>query len=124
VNTNNVENLMKQLAILQTNRQVPFVDRIINPQMYPNPTIFDSQNRMQTHFMSASPDEEGNWFVYPNIVFESGEYKKLNLKEDDAVKYAKQTGNFISFGKDKDAAIKFSEDYKTKKFKEYYQGLL
>ena len=54
----NVEDLMKMLnlqnmGVLYKNQKVPFVDRIINPQNYPNPNIFDEGGRMQTHFMSA-----------------------------------------------------------------------
>lgn len=125
----NVEDLMKMLnlqnmGVLYKNQKVPFVDRIINPQNYPNPNIFDEGGRMQTHFMSATPDKEGNWFVYPNIVFEDDNYKKLNLSEDDALEYAKQSGNLISFGKDKQAAINFSKNYKPEEFKNYYKGLL
>jgi hypothetical protein len=116
-----VENLMQ---LLSQNKEIPFVDRVINPQNYPAPSIFDDSGRMQTHFMSATPDKDGNWYVYPNIVFENNEYKKLNLNEDQALEYAKSSGNFISFGKDKDRAINFSKNYKPESFKNYYKGLL
>ena len=116
-----VENLMQ---LLSQNKEIPFVDRVINPQNYPAPSIFDDSGRMQTHFMSATPDKDGNWYVYPNIVFENNEYKKLNLNEDQALEYAKSSGNFISFGKDKDKAINFSKNYKPESFKKYYKGLL
>ena len=109
-----VENLMQ---LLSQNKEIPFVDRVINPQNYPAPSIFDDSGRMQTHFMSATPDKDGNWYVYPNIVFENNEYKKLNLNEDQALEYAKSSGNFISFGKDKDKAINFSKNYKPESFK-------
>tara|TARA_R100000005_G_C4990763_1_gene198201 strand:+ start:922 stop:1290 length:369 start_codon:yes stop_codon:yes gene_type:complete len=112
------------LNILNENKQIPFVDRVLNFSEYPKPTLLNENNQMQTHLMSASPDSEGNWFVYPNVVFEKGAYKKLDLSEDDALKYAKKTGNFISFGKDKDGAIDFSKNYKTEAFKQYYKGLL
>ncbi len=118
---NNVENLMQ---LLGQNKQVPFVDRVINPQNYPNPNIFDESGRMQTHFMSATPDKDGNWYAYPNIIFKDGEYKKLNLNEDQALEFAKKSGNLISFGKDKDGAINFSKNYKPEEFKTYYKGLL
>ena len=124
-----VEDLIKMMNIqnmgtLYQNKDLPFVDRIINPQNYPTPSIFDEGGRMQTHFMSATPDKEGNWYAYPNIIFEDGEYKKLDLNEDQALEYAKKSGNVISFGKNKDAAIDFSKNYKPEEFKEYYKGLL
>ena len=115
-----VEDLIKMLNIqnmgtLYQNKDLPFVDRIINPQNYPTPSIFDEGGRMQTHFMSATPDKEGNWYAYPNIIFEDGEYKKLDLNEDQALEYAKKSGNVIPFGKNKDAAIDFSKNYKPTK---------
>ena len=124
-----VEDLIKMMNIqnmgtLYQNKNVPFVDRVINPQDYPVPSILDEAGRMQTHFMSATPDKEGNWFAYPNIIFEDGNYKKLDLNEDQALEYAKKSGNVVSFGKNKDAAIDFSKNYKPKEFKEYYKGLL
>jgi len=124
-----VEDLIKMMNIqnmgtLYQNKDLPFVDRIINPQNYPTPSIFDEGGRMQTHFMSATPDKEGNWYAYPNIIFEDGEYKKLDLNEDQALEYAKKSGNVISFGKNKDAAIDSSKNYKPEEFKQYYKGLL
>ena len=59
-----------------------------------------------------------------NIIFEDGEYKKLDLNEDQALEFAKKSGNIIPFGKNKDAAIDFSKNYKPEEFKEYYKGLL
>ena len=124
-----VKDLIKMMNIqnmgtLYQNKDLPFVDRIINPQNYPTPSIFDEGGRMQTHFMSATPDKKGNWYAYPNIIFEDGEYKKLDLNEDQALEYAKKSGNVISFGKNKDAAIDFSKNYKPEEFKKYYKGLL
>ena len=124
-----IEDLIKMMNIqnmgtLYQNKDLPFVDRVINPQDYPTPSILDEGGRMQTHFMSATPDREGNWFAYPNIIFEDGNYKKLDLNEDQALEYAKKSGNIISFGKNKNAAIDSSKNYKPEEFKEYYKGLL
>jgi hypothetical protein len=115
-------NLSNMMTLLN-NRDVPFVDRVLNPQDYPTPSIFDKENRMQTHFMMASPDKEGNWFVFPSVVFEDGKYKKIE-NEDEAFKYAKKNKNIVSFGKNKQAAINFSANYKPEEFKTYYKGLL
>lgn len=126
---NNIEDLMQMLNlqnmnILQQNKQVPFVDRILNPKNYPSPSIFDDVGRMQTHFMSATPDKDGNWFAYPNIVFENGKYRKVNKNEDEALAEAIKNKNVVSFGKDKNSALNFSKNYKPLEFKEYYKGLL
>jgi hypothetical protein len=117
---NNVQNLLK---LLNEYKSVPFVDRVLNPQQYPKPTIFDDRENMQTHFMSAANDKEGNWYVFPKIIFEEGKYKKFET-EDEALRNALSTGNIIPFGKDKDKAIEFSKNYKPEEFKEYYRGLL
>ena len=73
--------------------------------------------------MMASPDKEGNWFAFPSVVFKDGKYKKIE-NEDEAFEYAKKNKNIISFGKDKQAAINFSANYKPEEFKTYYKGLL
>ena len=126
---NNTEDLMQMLNlqnmnILQQNKQVPFVDRVLNPRNYPSPSIFDDAGRMQTHFMSATPDKDGNWFAYPNIVFENGKYRKVNKNEDEALAEAIKNKNVVSFGKDKNSALNFSKNYEPLEFKEYYKGLL
>ena len=101
--------------ILQENKSIPFVDRIINPDKYPTPTLQDEQGRKQTHFMSADTNQDGEWIVYPKIIFENGQYKRVNM--DQAI----DSGNFINFGEDQKLATDFSANYKTKKFKDFYQ---
>ena len=112
------------MSFLYKNQNVPFVDRAINPQNYPAPTIYNDEGKMQTHLLSASPDENNDWFVYPNIIYANGEYKKLNINEDQAVELSKQTGNLIPFGKDKEKAIEFSKNYKSETFMDFYKKLL
>ncbi len=99
--------------ILQENKSIPFVDRIINPDKYPTPTLQDEQGRKQTHFMSADTNQDGEWIVYPKIIFENGQYKRVNM--DQAI----DSGNFINFGEDQKLATDFSANYKTKKFKDF-----
>ena len=86
---------------------LPFVDRVINPQDYPEPTSFDSKGRPQTHLMSADIDERtGNWIVYPTLTIKDGKYVKQTLKE------AIDAGDSINYGKDKEGAIDYSKNYK------------
>ena len=65
--------------------------------------------------MSADTNQDGEWVVYPKIIFENGQYKRVNM--DQAI----DSGNFINFGKDQKLATDFSANYKTKKFKDFYQ---
>lgn len=101
--------------VLEENKDKEFVDRIANPQKYPTPTLTDNQGRKQTHLMSADLDENNNWIVYPQIILENDKYKKVNMQEAIA------SGNSINFGDNKDLALDFSQNYKTKKFKEFYK---
>tara|TARA_R100001463_G_scaffold16126_3_gene41955 strand:- start:4826 stop:5191 length:366 start_codon:yes stop_codon:yes gene_type:complete len=111
------------LNMLNKNKNIPFVDRVLNFSQYPNPTLFNKDNQMQTHLMSAGNDREGNWYVFPKVVFENGQYVEYKT-EDEAFNNAIKNNNFIPFGKDKDGAIDFSKNYKTEEFKKYYKGLL
>ena len=77
--------------ILEENKDIPFVDRVLNPQKYPSPTLTDDQGRKQTHFMSADKDENDNWIVYPKIIYQDNQYKRVNMQEAIA------SGNFINF---------------------------
>ena len=65
--------------------------------------------------MSADTNQDGEWIVYPKIIFENGQYKRVNM--DQAI----DSGNFINFGEDQKLATDFSANYKTKKFKDFYQ---
>ena len=100
--------------ILEENKDIPFVDRVLNPQKYPSPTLTDDQGRKQTHFMSADKDENDNWIVYPKIIYQDNQYKRVNMQEAIA------SGNFINFESDQQKAIDFSKNYKTQEFKDYY----
>lgn len=100
--------------ILEENKDIPFIDRVLNPQKYPSPTLTDDQGRKQTHFMSADKDENDNWIVYPKIIYQDNEYKRVNMQE------AVASGNFINFESDQKKAIDFSKNYKTQEFKDFY----
>jgi hypothetical protein len=93
-------------------KQPEFIDRINNPQNYP--FIRNDDGSISTHRMAAEVDENGNWYAFPTIVMlPSGKLYQFNSNEQ-AMKYALRTGNFLPM-KDKDSAIKYAEGgYKTK----------
>jgi hypothetical protein len=115
---------LQNMATLEKNKTLPFVDRVLKPEEYPTPSLFD-EDRMQTHVMSAEQDDDGNWFAFPNVIMQKGKYKKFKTASL-AMKNAKKTGNLISFGKGENAkqkALNFSINYKPEEFKEYYKGM-
>jgi hypothetical protein len=102
--------------MLDKYKDLPFVDRVLNPADYPKPTFFDEQGRPQTHLLSADFDERtGNWFAWPKITVKDGQYVKQSFQE------AINSGDVINFGKNKEGAIEFSKTYKPKEFEEYYR---
>jgi len=111
--------------IFLQNTDVPFVDRILNPENYIKPKEqIDSEGRsfIETHRMSAHKG-----FVFPTVVIEDNKYIDLidrykgNI--DDVLDYNKKTGNIIMFPSDEEAQ-NFSINYKdipsAQKFNEYY----
>ena len=86
-----------------------FVSRIFNPASSPAP-IQNEGGSISTHRMAAEVDENGNWSVFPTIINEDGVLVQKTLRE--AQDHARTTGEAIPFGKNKDAALSFSKDYK------------
>ena len=102
--------------MLEQYKDLPFVDRVLNPQKYPKPTKFDEQGRPQTHLLAADQDEEsGDWIVWPKLTVKDGKYVEQSFAD------AKASGDVINFGQEKDAAIGFSKNYKPKEFEDFYR---
>ncbi|CAO0822430.1 hypothetical protein DFAR_3060003 [Desulfarculales bacterium] len=80
--------------VLQDNQHLDFVDRIMKPEQYP--VIENPDGTVSTHKM-ASGEVNGKNIVYPTIVRDkvSGELRELPPQE--AMKYAADTGEHISF---------------------------
>ena len=109
--------IMERNAILGKYKDLEFVNRILNPDL--NPTPIDMGNgEFASHQMSAEVDKNGDWFVFPKVVNEEG---VLRLIEDpqEALNYNLGKGEVIPFGKDGDAAVDFSANYKPQAFKDY-----
>ena len=82
---------------LKDNLHLNFVKRILDPKL----TIEIEKGRPSTHMM-ASAEVDGKEIVYPTIVeIEPGKLKQLS--DDEAVKYAIKTGEYIEFNNVKDA---------------------
>ena len=116
---------LQNMATLEKNKTLPFVDRVLKPGEYPTPSLFD-QDRMQTHVMAAEQDEDtGQWVAFPKVIFRDGKYTKFKDTKT-AMSFAKNTGNIILFGKGENAkqkALNFSINYKPEDFKEHYKGV-
>lgn len=111
-------------GILEKNKNMEFVQRILDPSLNPEPLDIGGQSG--SHLMSAEVDEDGlygepgNWYAFPTIINENGKLVQYEARE--AMKKNKERGELISFGKDRDSAIDFSKNYKTEEFKNYFQG--
>ena len=99
--------------ILRRHSDKEFVQRILNPD--PDLTIDNGDGSRSTHRMAAEVDSQGNWFVFPTIVNQDGRLVEMP-NNDEAFRYNAERGEVIPFGKDKDAAINFSINYKPKSF--------
>ena len=122
-----MEYIQYRNAILEEYKDLEWVQRILNPELNINP-VFNDDGTISTHSMSAEVDEDGNWFVFPTIENTQDGMKRF-LNEDGSPmdaqsvrEHLKQSGGgMIPFGKDKDAAIKFSQNYKPQAFRDFYQ---
>ena len=84
-----------------------FLGRIKNPASY----LEDESGNPQTHLMRAeyNPDS-GEWIAFPTIVGVGGN-KLMKYPEQawrEAMRNAIATNNYISFGKDKHAALEYA----------------
>lgn len=100
-----------------------YEDRAKNPENYPY--IKNRDGSVSTHRMAAEVDESGNWYAFPTIV-QADDGSLIEFEDSfKAMRYNLDRGNFKSFGKDKDAAIKYAQGgYKTKKLKNFNPSLL
>ena len=108
-------------SLLKPFSDKPFAKRILQPQDYP--ILRDEQTgQMATHLMRASPDEEGNWWVYPSLTLQDGEWQ-YEKDEELGLKNALKQNNAIPFGDHKEYAVWFSRNYKPKAFNEYMRQI-
>jgi hypothetical protein len=92
------------------NRNVPFVDRILDVQKYVFADPVVDGDVMQTHAldMTRDPQDAKKFIVYPKLTFvdglkgDDGKFSSGRLEKQTA-KEAIAAGNFIRFDNDKDA---------------------
>ena len=110
-------NALKVKNVLGSNKDKPFVDRILNADKYPDmpsPEGFNApEGSRSTHGLSTAYTTDKNGkkthFVFPVISFNK-ETGSLYLPEDPA-REALDSGNFIDFDNAEDA-LWFTENYK------------
>lgn len=95
-------------AIIDQNKNKSFVQRILTPQNYPS--LDNGDGTTSTHSMAAEVDGNGNWRVFPTVLITKAGIKRFSPEE--AWRHTEKSGNFIDFGKNKDAALDFSQNYK------------
>ena len=105
----------RMMKILEDNSKLDFVQRILNPEKYPNINSKEDKRlkkgQFATHQMSSNENEDGTeFYAYPEIVNDNG---KLHWFDDrkDAAGYAEETGQRIKFKSRKDSEW-FAENYK------------
>lgn len=98
----------KIIKIIEQNKNVPFVDRIINKDKYP--TIKEGDYDV-THKM-AWGESEGKYYVFPTVEMIGGKLVDLGAAGIDPLKHALDSNNFISFDNAQDADS-FSKNYKS-----------
>lgn len=105
--------------LLTDNKDKEFVKRILNPAL--NDTLKRDRGvaNNETHRMAAEVDDKtGNWYVYPTVVNKGGTL----TKPKNPMQAALDSGEYISFGKDKDQAVWLAADnYKTQEFKDHHK---
>lgn len=106
---------MDTLKILKENKDVPFVKRILNPQL----SALKIKGKNVTHAMSAEIDEtDGKAYAFPTVVIENGQYRTFD-DNFEALQWNKRRGNVIQF-KSITEALYFTQNYKPDSFKEFY----
>jgi hypothetical protein len=90
------------IKILETNKQVPFVDRMINMDQYPSRPNYDQSGNVESHstHLLARGGGGGNEkpFVYPVLQLIDGKW----VENEDPTSAIKR-GNVIYFDNEKEA---------------------
>jgi hypothetical protein len=92
--------------ILNDNKDIQFVDRIINKDNYP--VLNQGDGSYATHKMAWSGVDNG-FIVYPTIFWDGS--RLIEYSPGDAVKHALNTGDYIKFN-NAQTADQFSKEYK------------
>lgn len=93
--------------LLDEYSHLDFVKRARNPN---GPQVDGMSGHPSTHIMATEVDREGNWYSFPTLVRKSDGTMHRFTDNFEAMNYALKTGEYIPFGRDKDAAIRFGGD--------------
>jgi hypothetical protein len=93
-------------SILQENKNLNFVDRVLHRKNYPTLPLGDGMTG--SHLMSWG-EANGKYYAYPNIIDQGGALRLL--APDQAFNYALQSGEAIEFDTPEKADA-FTKDYK------------
>ena len=105
-------------SVLEENKDVPFVKRILNPDEYP--VVENADGTVSSHLMSYS-EADGKYFVYPTLV-DKGQGRLE--KPDDPYQEARDTGNVIKFDNEEDAAAFAAGSWKEKEIPSQFDSKL
>ena len=97
---------LRILEILNENKDLPFVMRILNAADYP--TLPNRDGSQSTHGMAFSKNGDG-YIVYPSVVYDDEVMARLG--PDTALGRAIRLGDFIEFATLQEA-YEFSKEYK------------
>ncbi len=113
MNVPTLEEIAKQIAavrMLQSHSDKNFVQRLLNPYIFPVMRDVLTEGDVGTHLMSSGTADDQP-IVYPEIVQDpkTGELRRLGRKE--ASRYALDTGEYIPFSTSEEAED-FGANYK------------
>lgn len=101
-----MDELVKIRQILESNKSKTFVNRILNPEIYPRLNL--GRGGFATHGMSWMKVGD-KYHVFPTILWDGKNLTKYDPNE--AYNYVKETGNYIEFDSPEEADW-FSKRYK------------
>ena len=93
--------------IIEQNKAIPFVDRIINRHKYP---VLKDGDYDVSHKM-ADAEVDGKYIAFPTVAMKEGKLTDLSMAGLDPVGEALKSRNFIEF-KTPEEAQYFSKHYK------------
>ena len=100
---------LKELqSILDANKHMNFVQRILEPQKFPRYNNADGS--YSTHLMSDA-EVDGKHIVYPSLIHYPHEKQLRLLGPDQALHHAMNTGEYVEFPTAEKASW-FSQNYK------------
>ena len=107
------EEMAKQIAVTKFLRQHAdknFVQRLLNPYIFP--VMYDvlSPGDIGTHLMSSG-ENDGKGFVYPEIIQDPDTGKLQRLGRREAMDYALRSGQYLPFNTPAEAED-FGTNYK------------